>query len=58
MADNLTKPHVADRSAAHEVDYWIATLGVSPEQLARTMHKVGATPDNMRPELARVAEKA
>ena len=46
MADDLTNRGAQDRSRIslteeHEVQYWTKALGVSREELERTVHSVG-----------------
>jgi hypothetical protein len=56
MADDLTKRGTADRTRInlgekHEVQYWTKTLGVTKEQLAAAVEKVGSTSAAVRREL-------
>jgi hypothetical protein len=55
MVDEKAKRGPADRSQtkvseAYEINYWAATLGVSRDQLVRTVHKVGPMVEDMKQE--------
>ena len=58
MADGLKNRGAQDRSRIslqeeHEVRYWTEALGVSKEQLASAVAKVGTSADAVRRELGR-----
>lgn len=58
MADDLRKRGAQDRSRIsmseeHEVKYWTEALGVSREQLQRTVDKVGNSAAAVRKELGK-----
>lgn len=58
MADDLSNRGAQDRSRIsmseeHEVKYWTEALGVSREQLQRTVDKVGNSAAAVRKELGK-----
>jgi hypothetical protein len=55
--DNLTKKDAPDRSKInmhedYEVKYWTKELGVSKEELQKTVNKVGNSASAVRKELS------
>jgi 3-oxoacyl-[acyl-carrier-protein] synthase III len=60
--DNLTKKDQRDRSKINmhenfEVKYWIKELGVSKDELQRTVDKVGNSAAAVRKELGLMGER-
>jgi len=60
MADDRSKRGPADRrrinmNEDYEVRYWTETLGVSKEELAKTVVRVGPSADAVRRELGKAA---
>jgi hypothetical protein len=58
MADDLKNPGAQDRARIsmgeeHEVRYWTKALGVTKEQLAAAVAKVGNSADAVRRELGK-----
>ena len=58
MADDLKNPGAQDRTRIsmgeeHEVRYWTKALGVTREQLAAAVAKVGNSADAVRRELGK-----
>jgi hypothetical protein len=58
MADDLKNPGAQDRARIsmgeeHEVRYWTNALGITKEQLAAAIAKVGNSADAVRRELGK-----